>query len=108
MAWCSGTAPVDRDVFWHSVSSDFAADHTAFAIENSAVDEIFLNATSRSDGVGDFGTVVAYRYNVGMVDNVVIRFAASGGLRRAIRSSSPMPHLVRLSPRLSLAVTPVR
>lgn len=65
---------IDRDVRWHLLNSDFSPNASSFGIEVSSADEIFLAATARSDGAGDFGSAVAYRYNVGPTDSVVLRF----------------------------------
>lgn len=72
-------SPLERDVFWHSVNSFTTPDSNRFGTENSPIDEIFFDATARSDGVGDFGSVIAYRRVVGTQDHVVLRFVDSFG-----------------------------
>src|SRR4029079_5964019 len=71
---------IDRDVQWHSAAFDNSTSNTS-PIENTAVDEIFLDATSRSDGVGGFGSAV-----VSLVGDLhggadcVLRFVSPVGL----------------------------
>jgi Ca2+-binding RTX toxin-like protein len=72
-------SPLDRDVYWHSVNSFTAPDSNRYGVETSGVDEIFLAATERSDGVGDFGSVVAFRRAIGAQDDVVLRFLDAFG-----------------------------
>ena len=72
-------SPLDRDVRWHRANTDFSLNASSFGTEASAQDELLLDATARSDGVGGFGSAIAFWYTVGANTVLALRFVDAFG-----------------------------
>lgn len=78
----SGTMPIDRDVFWTSISSDYDSANTPFGTEKSPYDEILLDSVAHGEtGAADpAGGAIIYSYTgPGDVTNLVLRFTTTAG-----------------------------
>ena len=78
----TGTTPIDRDVEWVSVNSDYDSVSTPFGTEKSGFDEILLDSVAHGEtGAHDpAGGAIIYSYTgPGDVTNLVLRFTTSVG-----------------------------
>jgi Ca2+-binding RTX toxin-like protein len=66
---------IDRDIHWHQVGG---SPTNTFPVEQSGNDEIMLDATARSDGVGGFGSAIIFNHDFGG-SHLALRFLDSLG-----------------------------
>jgi hypothetical protein len=67
----------DSDIFWHVVRTDFSPDGNKFPIENSGVNEVLMDSTSRTGGGG--AIVYTVPRSNGIDTYTVLRFIDSIG-----------------------------
>jgi Ca2+-binding RTX toxin-like protein len=73
-------APGDTDVRWHSPGSTFTPNANSLPIVNTGGDQILLDSTARSNGVGDIGTAIVFLSPVANSSSLVgLRFVDKFG-----------------------------
>jgi Ca2+-binding RTX toxin-like protein len=77
----TGTSPVDTDIEWVGISSDYDSVSTPFGTEASSSDEELLDSVAHGEtGAHDpAGGAIIYDYTTGANTNLVLRFTTTAG-----------------------------
>src|SRR5215210_2715914 len=95
--------PPDDDIHWASIPPTFLSANGSFPIEQTGFDEVLIDSTARSDGVGAVGGAVIYEFTgPGNAKNLVLRFIDAVG-NQASNQIFVGPHTGELQQNPSLA-----